>query len=242
MLAFATASSGGEMRLCVDSNDWPPYTFARKEGISQVLVRMAAARHGNQVRFSAVPWRRCEKEVERGRFAGMLGATPTPRSLQHEAFPMKDGAFDESRALNTAEIILLHRAGSIVVWDGNTLRGLQGKVVYVLAYDEIEVRLAELGISGDGSLETNEQNAKAVLSGRTNVMATYRGDAVHLLANPEFAGKLEMIERPLGRYAYYLAFNKRFYQSDPDEVERLWDDIKAMRNDPAYLKAIDGLE
>jgi polar amino acid transport system substrate-binding protein len=220
---------GAELRVCVDSNDWSPYTFATHDGTLQTLLRMAAAQEGNSIQFEALPWRRCEMEVEKGAVDALLGAAPTQFTLKKFAFPLANGALDLSRSVAEVDVVLLKKKTDPVAWDGTTLSGLKGGVAYVPAYDEIEERLKELGIPADASFGSDEQNAKAILAGRGNVMASYRDSARLLLLRPEFGDQIEMLDRPIGRCSYYLAFGHPFCQEHGDACDRLWRDIAEIR-------------
>jgi len=60
LLMVTSCAAAHEFHLCVDANDWSPYTHPDRDGQTQMLVREAAARQGDSVTFVALPWLRCE--------------------------------------------------------------------------------------------------------------------------------------------------------------------------------------
>lgn len=235
-LVLARVAAAREFHICVDANDWSPYSYADHEGTLQVLVRMAAQVQGDRVRFTALPWRRCEAQAERGAVDAILGVPPA--GLARFAYPKAGGQPDPLRSIATTDLVLLRRADSAVAWDGRDLTGLRQRVVFVQGYEEIRFRLAELGIPGAEDYRNDEQNVKAMIAGRADVMATYADEARRLIADPRFTGRIEILAPPLGRYDYYLAFAPATYAIAAPEVERLWDGIVRLRDTPEYRDAI----
>ena len=227
-LAQPLCAGAATLLLCVDSNPWAPYTFPDRDGSVQRLLREAAQRTGQTLRFVARPWTRCEREVELGQLQGAVGASATPQALKRLAFPRRGPLVDTRRALVTATMVLLRRSDSAVQWDGQRVTGLQGPVLYIMGYDDIEHRLQALGLPTDGGGQDNEVNARKLLAQRGGLMVTYEHDAQLLLQRPEFAGALEQLPQPLGQDHYYLALNPAFYQQHQAEMERLWDAVRRL--------------
>jgi hypothetical protein len=231
MLLFACCSAAArEYHLCVDSNDWATYTHPDRDGTLQTLVRKAMARQGDSVHFTPLPWLRCEAMAEKGAVDGLVGVPGTAAARERFAFPLAQGLIDRSRAAATADIVLLRRAESAVRWDGHRLVGLKDKVAYVQGYDEIGARLDELGIPHSNEYRSDAQNMKALMLGRTNVVATYAESAVLLMQAPEYKGKLVQLEPSLGRIAYFIAFTKSVYAAEPDRIEALWRIVAELRD------------
>jgi polar amino acid transport system substrate-binding protein len=241
LLSSLTAAQASDFKVCVDANDWPPYTYATREGTLQILVRMAMAEQGGKVYFTALPWRRCEMEVEKGTIDAALGMPPTAASLARFAFPRSGGRPDTARSVAVTDIVLLRRAGSPVAWDGQHLSGFVGSVLYPQGYEEIQSRLAELGIPCTDDYHSDEQNLRALLAGRSTVMATYIEQARRLAVDPQYGGRIEILAPPLLRYDYYLAFGLGAYGAATTVVERLWGDLAKIRERPDYQEAVKDL-
>lgn len=227
-----------EWRICVDLNEWAPYTYPDRDGTLQTLVKMTATRLGQQVSIVALPWRRCQSDVAAGRQDGMLAVAANDYALANFVFPRRGTEVDTSRAVVNAPFVLLRRQGAGVSWDGRQLRGLQGPVLYPHGYNDIAARLAQLGIAGESGATTNEQNAKKLLVGRAQLMAIYQGDAHKLLAQSKFTGLLEQLPEPLGTSLSYLAVGKDFYARNSALQEQFWNELTQTRLSEAYRRAV----
>jgi polar amino acid transport system substrate-binding protein len=239
LLVSGSVAAARDFRVCVDANDWPPYTYPDHDGTLQVLVRMAALAQGDRVSFTALPWRRCEVDVERGLLDAILGVPSA--GLAPFAYPRAGGQPDPARSIATTDLVLMRRADSAVTWDGRSLAGLKQGVVFVQGYEEIRSRLAELGIPATEDYHNDEQNVKAIIAGRASVMATYADEAQRLLVDPRFKGKIEILLPPLGRYDYYLAFAPATYAQAGRDIETLWDAMVRIRDTADYRDAINDM-
>jgi len=229
-LVLACAASARDLRLCVDANDWAPYTYPDHDGILQKRVREAAAGQGDSVTYLALPWLRCQSMVESGTLDGVLALPGLAAKTDRFAFPMEAGRIDQSRSAGLGELVLLRRADSEVSWDGRRLTGLTGKVAYVLGYDGISARLDELGIPNSGEYRSDQQDVMALLAGRTNVIAIYARNAADLMNMPPYRDKMVLLQPPLGQVYYFLAFNKAFYARESEWVESLWSGLSRTRD------------
>jgi polar amino acid transport system substrate-binding protein len=229
-LWLSAAASARDYRLCVDANPWATYTLPDRDGSLQVLMRKVLAQRGDSVTFIALPWLRCEAMAENGSVDGLLGVPGTASARERFAFPLKQGLIDPARAATVAELVLLRRADADVSWDGRKLTGLKDKVAYVQGYDEISERLDELGIPHSGDYHSDDQNMKALLADRTNVIATYSESADILMRDPAYRGKLVRLQPALGRLYYYAAFSRKLYESDRERIEEIWRLVAQMRN------------
>ena len=234
LLLLAGEASAGEFTVCVDDNDWGVYTYPDREGSLQALVRAAAARMGSEVRFAAYPWRRCELMAEKGEVDGLLAVPWTDISKERFAFPMKDGKADPARAAAMVDLVLLRRADSPVSWDGKTLRGLDGKVAHVQGYVELGGALDALGIPNSDDYKSDLLDVRAMLAGRTNVIATYAESADMLMVMPLLAGRIVRMGPPFAHLAYYVAFGRNVHAVRHDEIDALWREIAELRRGDGY--------
>jgi len=229
LLTLASAASARDFRLCVDSNQWAPYTYPDRDGVLQQRVREAASRQGDSVTFVALPWLRCEAMVENGSIDGVLALPGLPAKLEQFALPLAQGRIDGTRAAGVGELVLVMRADSGIQWDGQRLTGLQGKVAYALGYDGIAARLDELGIPNSCDYRSDAQNVMALLAGRTQVIAIYTENAVVLTEMTAHKDKIVILAPPLGHVSFYLAFNKAFHARERERVETLWTGLSELR-------------
>ena len=234
LLALACqAVRAGDWTLCVDGNDWGVYTYPDHDGSLQTLVRSAASRLGDGVRYVAYPWRRCESMAEKGEVDGLLAVPWTALSRNRFAFPLSKAKGDPSRAVALVDLVFLQRAGGGVSWDGKNLRGLKGRVARVQGYAELGATLDALGIPSSDDYKSDMLDVRAMLEGRANVIATYGETADLLQTMPNLAGRLAPVGPPFARLAYYVAFGKDTYAARRAEADALWHQIAEMRRDAA---------
>ena len=77
-------------------------------------------------------------------------------------------------------------------------------------------------------------DVRALLAGRTNVIATYAESADLLTAMPDLSGRLVRMGPPFAHLPYFVAFGKGTYQARHDEIEALWRQIADMRRGEGY--------
>jgi len=227
MVTFGAAAR--EFRLCVDANDWPPYTYPDRDGQLQQLVRQAAARRGDSVTFVALPWLRCESTLLAGGLDGLVGEPWSVRSRDKFAFPLTAGGADTGRALAGIDLALVRRAESPASWDGRTLTGLQGKVAYVQGNYEIAARLDALGIPNSDDYRSDDHIVKALMTGRTNAAILFPEAARRVAEAPEYKNRIVVLTPPFTRIFYYVAFAKAVYADDREAIESLWRALAELR-------------
>ncbi len=231
LLALACrAVHAGEWTICVDSNDWGVYTHPDHDGSLQTLVRSAAEDLGGEVHYVAYPWRRCELMAEKGEVDGLLAVPWTDVSKSRFAFPLAGARSDPARAAAVVDLVFLQRAGGGVTWDGRSLQGLVGRVAHVQGYAELGGALDSLGIPNSDDYKSDMLDVRALLAGRTNVIATYAESADILQAMPDLSGRLARVGPPFARLAYYVAFGKGVYESRRTEIDTLWREIALKRH------------
>jgi len=228
------AAHAGDWTICVDSNDWGVYTYPDHDGSLQTLMRSAAEQLGGEVHFVAYPWRRCELMAEKGEVDGLLAVPWTALSRDRFVFPMREARADTAQAVSVVDLVFLQRAGGGASWDGRTLRGLTGRVAHVQGYAELGGALDALGIPTSDDYKSDMLDVRALLAGRTNVIATYAESADLLLTMPDLSGRLARVGPPFARLAYYVAFGKEVYEARHAEIDALWHEIADRRHGGGY--------
>jgi polar amino acid transport system substrate-binding protein len=229
VLMVTSGAAAHEFHLCVDANDWSPYTHPDRDGQTQRLVREAAARQGDSVTFVALPWLRCEAMLLAGSLDGLVGEPWSSLSRDKFDFPLAAGSADSGRAVAAIDVMLVVRTDTPVVWDGRTLTGVQGKVAYVQGDYEIAARLDALGIPNSDEYRSDTQIGKALMAGRINAAILFPGAARRVVESPDYRGKIAVLSLPFARIFYYLAFAKTVYADNREEVERLWRTLAELR-------------
>ena len=222
------------LRLCTDEHSHLPFITPTGEGTSDLLIREAAREAGVDVEFRAAPITRCREEIRVGAADGFPTTPYTPSLLGFVAFPMNGEQIDPSRAVNTTRAMVFRRIGSAADWDGERFTRLTTSVLVPFGSVLLVDRLKNMNVPIDDSGKTLSANFTKMLAGRAElaVGSEYSGRA--LMAQPQFAGRIETLAAPITDEPYYLGVSKRYYDANPQAVQKIWEAIARIRHTPAY--------
>lgn len=241
LLLLATGpATATTLSLCMDEADFAPFTYAKKEGTFQVLIKMAAKRANLAVAFHIVPWARCRERLARGDYAAAVALSATPVSLRFAAFPTRNEQIDPTQALGATTAHVFRRAGSKAAWNGKTFTNVSFLLI-PSAYGDMQAVALRLGVKYDDGAKDIRQNFQKLLGKHGDVAIAYLNDGRKLLADPEFRGKIEMLPEPFFTTYYYLAFSKQFFAKSPNIVQNMWTAIQETRESAEYKAAIAGI-
>lgn len=236
VLAMAGASAA-PLRLCMDEQAHPPYILADGGGTVPLLMRMAAERVGMQVEISRAPLKRCLEEIRLGLVQGYPSAGVSPETAQMYAYPHADGKPDAARATVHARQMVFRRKGGAVNWDGERFSFLAQAVLHPSGSVAIHHKLDRMKVAVDEQAKSMEQNFAKLVAGRGDAVVGLENDGLALLAQPRFAGRIEMLPAPFMQQDYYLMLSKEYYAANSAAVEALWTAIGKARNSAEYRAA-----
>lgn len=234
--AFATRSGLTRMRMCTEEQPRPPHIMPDGSGTIDLLIQMAAKEAEVEVQLYGAPLKRCREEI-RGNIGHAFPTTPyTPALLDFMDFPMANGAPDPARAVANFRAMVFRRKGSNVQWDGKRFTGLDTPALIPTGSVLLNDRMASMKIPFDASGKTLEVNFTKLVAGRADVAVGSEQNGLDLMADPRFAGKVEMLPQAFSDEAYYMAVSKAFHEANPDTTARMWAAIGRLRKSPAYLE------
>lgn len=237
-LLWPLSAQALKLRLCVDSRPHPPFLTPDGGGNVGLLVKLAAAESGIELELYSAPVTRCRAEIAAGLADGYPSASYTPSLLPLLHYPMKDGRPDAARSVLLVRVMAFRRVGGQVEWDG--ARFAQLKTPVLVGYGSVMMidRLTAMGQGIDAESRSLDATFAKLMAGRGDVALGWEVDGRALLAKPGFAGKVEALAPPFAEELYYLGLSKRFYQSEGDAAERLWNAIGRIKQSAPYLAAI----
>lgn len=147
--------------------------------------------------------------------------------------PLRDGKPDRQRALAFVPFVFLRRVGDVVDWDGERYHNLTGPVLMIGLVEQIKYILQQTGVAIEDSARGPYELARMLLAGRGNLAVDSLGRADKILADPEFAGRIEMLEKPLGGSLAMLVIAPPLYEQNPQRIEALWDEYARLRDEQA---------
>ncbi|HEY0062162.1 MAG TPA: hypothetical protein VGC21_08575 [Telluria sp.] len=236
-ILFAPAfGMAAELRMCVDQHPHLPYLTPEGGGTVGRMASRAAREAGFRLTLFVAPVARCRVEVERG-LAHSYPLTPyLPAQLPFVAYPMRAGLPDSTRATVRARVALFRPVGGTAQWDGVSISGIERKVLVPhgsLVLSEV-LRARQVPFDQEG--RSLAINFAKMLAGRGDAAAGFEAEGLQLMAQPPFAGKIEMLALPLFEQTYYLGVSKTYYASHGAQVEKMWDALGRLN------KAAEALE
>jgi len=225
VLFAPVAVQAAEMRMCVDAYPHPPYLTPSGGGAVGTLVHQAARRSGMKLSTYAAPVARCRAEIERGLAHAYPLAPYAPGELPFVQYPMRAGAPDAARATVHARVMLFRPTGGAVQWDGHVISGVASKVLLPYGSTLLPSVMRGHKVPFDQEGRSLAINFAKMLAGRGDAAAGFEAEGLLLLAQPAFAGRIEVIPQPLFEQTYYLGVTKAYYARNRAAVERMWDAI-----------------
>lgn len=237
-LAAGTTAQAVTLRLCLDERSNAPYVTPSGGGVTGQLIAEAAREVGLTLTHYAAPTTRCREEIRFNAADGFPTTPYTPALLHFMVYPMRGAAPDTARAVMSLRNLVYRRAGTAAGWDGARFTQLSTPVLVRFGSMLVIDKLAAMGVQADDSAKTLEANFSKLLAGRAALVVAPEMMGQALLADPQFAGKIEVLPVPFTDEPYYLGLSRKFYHAHPQLSERLWDAIARIRRSPTYQKAL----
>lgn len=222
------ATSVQALEICIWNGEVPPYTSPVAEAQGQQFVRSILSRQGWTVTFVARPWKRCIKETAEGRFQAIMPVAPTS-DYQQLVFPRRQGEVDSRQALGVSRLLAMRLRGSQANWDGQRFSGVSGPVIYLQGISAPKMLLDRHGIPS-ATVTRTETMGEMLLRGRSNLAIDLDHRLLAVMRNSQYAGRLELLSKPLLEVHMYLAFSKHFYQAHGGLAEQIWQSIGERRS------------
>ena len=230
-----TSGAAETFNFCYESVDVRPWRTVEGSGLNFDLINAAAAKLGIQIKYEAIPWKRCLAELKANRMDGAFGVSFKADRLDIGAYPGGNPP-DDSKRLFTDGYMLVRNKGTRVTWDGKTIGGLDGAVGIQLGYS-VGDQLKSMNIPvDDGSINLRELVRKLV-AGRIGAAAIGGSDAKYLSSKePTLASQIEILPLPLVQKPYFLMLSHQVFDANPERALRLWKAIETERKTATYMK------
>ena len=239
VLSPLTSQAADTLTFCYEDKDSYPWVMTDHTGLNLELLSLVAAASQLQIRYVAVPWKRCLAGLARGRYDGAFASSFKAERLSMGRYPTdSDGRLDESKRLHTSVYALYRRRGSSVGWNGTEFRQLTSAIGSLSGFS-ISDFLRSHGAKVDESSRDPLALLRMLKEQRVDAVAlqSLRADFV-LQSHPALALDIEKAELPLEAKAYYLMLSNAFCQAQPEKAQRLWAEIERQRESSAYQASI----
>lgn len=234
LLALCQASFPAQAAtLCYDNGEQYPWILKDGKGLNIVLLEMVAAKTGEKLELTGIPWKQCLEGVKKGTMDGAFAASYSEERAKFAVYPLADGKPDRARRLHTDGYTLLRLKGSKVGWDGRTFSNLTGPIGTQASYS-IAADLVRWGAKVDSNADTPETLLKRFGAGQLQAIALLTGEARFAMKKPYLANRVELVSPPLTEKPYFLIFGKGYYERNRLKVEEIWSMIETVRESTEY--------
>ena len=219
--------------ICYDETTVRPWV--NKAGVA--LLKSSSTKQNVEFEHVPLPWLRCLRDVNKGIYAGAIGASYSDERAAFAAYPTTaDGQLDTSRRMLSSSYSLFRVKGGTGYWNGKEFVNLTTRVIAQRGYSVV-ADLRKLGVLVDQSAKDPETVFKMLIAGRAQLGALVTEQGEETMARPEFRKQIEMLSPPLVVKDYYLMFGQRYYEDNRRMVEELWNHLALVRDgrDPESL-------
>lgn len=240
------------LTFAYENKPQPPYYIGNtnrhaqiKPGVAVEMLQMLSQRiEGLEVKFERMPWKRALYSLKTNRVDGIFNASYKKERLVFGWYPTlnfrHDGPIDTNRRITTISYSLYQHKASQIQWHGEW-QVLKGELVGAPLGYSIVSDLQKQGIQVEES-DSTQSNLRMLITKRLKVVAlqTVTGDSA--LNEDENKARYALIEKltpPLISKPYYLMLSSRLVADHPLLAQRIWNEIKWIREEhmPSLLQA-----
>jgi polar amino acid transport system substrate-binding protein len=229
LLCLAAPAGAASLSVCISDEAFAPFTDPQRDGESQKRIRLASKHQGWQVKFVALPWRRCLAGVQQDIYDAVAGVAATAQYQDYMAFPQRDGQVDGARALGVTRLVVYRPVGSAAGWNGQRFSPLVKPVLYLSGRAALKGLLARMQEPADDTAKTSTQLALMLLKGRGSLAIDHDYQVAQLLSMPAFQGRLEVLPAPFGDAPVYMAVGWHRYERNRQLIEAIWSELGALQ-------------
>lgn len=233
-LCWLLPVTAGALDLCYEEVPVFPWMYGQNEGLDRYLIQTVAQRLKLPLTFKPLPWKRCQYEVRFGLSDGMFSAGFTHERHEYASFPLQaDGQPDKAYRMARDYYRVYRRNGSAMNWQHGQFS--QVRIVGIQAGYSVAERLRSQGQRLDESSHDASELLRKLEAGFFDIAVTMQGEAgLALKSSPPLAKHIEVLPEPYQTNDMYLALNKAICQRDPGLCQRLWQEVRSVRESREY--------
>lgn len=232
------------LTLVYEDKPQPPYYIGEsnqvlegKPGVAVEMLQQLSQRiDGLTIDLKRMPWKRALYSLKANRIDGVFNASYKKERLAFGRYPTTDltseGPVDTSRRIATISYSLYQLRDFPIEWQGYW-HDLTDKVVGAPLGYSIVGDLRKKGIKVEESNST-QSNLAMLINKRLKVVALQTVTADSILAEKQYDKRYAAIEKlvpTLISKAYYLMLSNDFVNQYPVLAQRIWDEIRLIREE-----------
>jgi len=224
-----------DIKVCVDDY-WFPYTFVKDSkaaGVHVDIVRKAIEDLGDSVEFDPLPWKRCLKLGELGKYDAIMSASYKDDRAKFAFYPAdaKNNKRSKGR-IDQIEHKLIVKYDNSYEFDNNWSTIPQPVGVGGLG-SSITKTIEKKGLN---TIETNTKSGifSMLMTNRVKSVALNPILANDFNTNGKFKGKLKISKIPLTSKSYHIIFSKKG-KVNKTKREEIWNSLEKTREDMKFM-------
>ncbi|MBF0529818.1 MAG: transporter substrate-binding domain-containing protein [Deltaproteobacteria bacterium] len=222
--------------IAIEDVPVPPWTFPDATGLNIEMMKLVGQKLAFNIEWKKAPWKRCLEMLKKNEIDGVASGSFKEDRKEMGVYPMNDkGEVDPSRAMMMEGYTIYRLKGADLDYDGKAFKNLQGKIGAQMGYSVVD-SLKKIGAQvDDGAKDPMALITKLVETRVQGIVLQSLGADMLLKNKPDLAGKIEKCsvafveDKP-----YYLILSKEFCQKYPEFSQKIWNQIKEVRESPEY--------
>ena len=223
---------------CTDQ-DWYPFIFSEEgeySGMHLDIVKDALKNLGYTYEVYSYPLRRAVALVDNGRYDAVM-AVPYSDYYENLEFPNGAGETIESEyRIMQVDQVLITLKSMDYKYDGNPA-DIPNPIRLLFGMEELALKL-DNGKMRFEFVKSDDQNFKKLIRDRTGSIIATTIVAESMMDNEEYRQQIKINSKPITSQSYYLAFAKNSKNLSEAEKQKIWNEIKRLREDYIYMMQI----
>ncbi len=203
------------------------YEVANPPGLALEVINAAAHSLGIEVNYVRLPNKRVLQELKSGNLDGCFIFSYNTERAKFARYPMAVGKPDGRRRIATLGYYFYKLRDQPLEWDGSRLYSPHQKVGAHLGFSIVR-DLGKLNIEVS-ELKTSEQ-LFGMLKERRLLAVAIQDTMADAFIYAHHIQNVEKVLPAIKTKDYFLAFNHKFAQENPELVHRIWEAIAAVRD------------
>lgn len=215
--------------FCFEDRDILPWRTRAGTGLNIDLLDAASRQAGLQLRYVALPWRRCQSGVARGEIDGLFAISHSGERERLWVYPPDEPDRSLFRMFQDGYILLRRRGDAVSVVDGRVI-ALRGRIGAQPGYSVVD-DLRQQGFDVDDGTQEPALIVRKLMEGRLGAAALGMNAWRDLQAQDDLAlDGIEALAKPLVVKDYFLVVSRRRHALSLGATRALWEAIADQRD------------